>query len=133
MVFPTYQANSFSLFNRDCKQLDTRVATQQRLYDTAWNRYQTSLQKYKSKKFASVYDEFLSAQPVLARLSRVNTIAVGTYRDLAKFPKCIVGQSIQFTNWAISVEKEFKAANAFTLKYKNPLGQYIDFQSSLKK
>lgn len=80
-------ANAF--FNRDCKNLAKRTATNQVKYEKAWNTYQKVLGDWINANSNDLGRLAVTSGPVANRFRQVGEKQLVIIRDFLKYPKCV--------------------------------------------
>lgn len=72
--------------NSDCKKLKKRTISNQRIYETAWDRYQTTIAKYLNSPNRNQWG---SEAPVVTRLKALLQVQFRIMDDLIKHENCL--------------------------------------------
>lgn len=118
------EANAF--FNRDCKNLETRVVALQKQSDKAWNRYISSIGRIPSSKSA-VY----SGEEAFIRLMSYVDIGIRISSDMKKYPKCLYGSNSKEISSLYSSLLKVSYMTGFW-KHELPFTKRIDYKFFLK-
>ena len=126
LIMPT-PARAF--FNRDCKNLAKRTASNQTRYEKQWNQYQNALGIWYNTE-----NQLDSATPVLNRLRQVGETQLLIIDDLAKFRKCLTIQNPSyFTQLRQQVKKEMSEANWLSMKFGTFFPKVVNYTNFVKK
>lgn len=118
-----------AFFNRDCKNLAKRTASNQTRYEKQWNQYQNALGIWYNTE-----NQYDSATPVLNRLRQVGETQLLIIDDLVKYRKCLTIQNPSyFTQLRQQVKKEMIDANWLSMKFGTFFSNVINYTNFVKK
>jgi len=121
-----------SFLNRDCGNLKKRTIANQKLYDKAWDKYQTAYAKWQA--ISNTKQKFQNPVAV-NRLRATFQIAEGILQDLNKFPKCLNSASYARIPMELGLiknaYKDLDGNLGFAL-FNNYLSSPIDYRKYLK-
>jgi len=120
-------ANGF--FNRDCKNLAKRTATNQAKYEKAWDTYQEVLANW-----INAGAKWSGTSVVISRIDQVGNAQVKIIDDFIANRKCLANSNPSF--YAIQkteVTFAMRGARQVVLQFDYPFRELIDYTKYLKK
>lgn len=120
---------SEAFFNRDCKNLAKRTATNQAKYEKAWDTYQKVLADW-----INAGAKWSGTSVVISRIDQVGNAQVKIIDDFIANRKCLTNSNPSF--YAIQkteVTFAMRGARQVILQFDYPFRELIDYTKYLKK
>jgi len=118
-----------AFFNRDCKNLAKRTASNQAKYDKAWDTYQKVLADW-----INAGAKWSGTSVVISRIDQVGNAQVKIIDDFIANRKCLTNSNPSF--YAIQkteVTFAMRGARQVVLQFDYPFRELIDYTKYLKK
>lgn len=116
-----------AFFNRDCKNLAKRTATNQVKYEKAWNSYQKVLGDW-----INAGAKYGGQKVVESRIDQVGNAQIRILDDFLANRKCLSISNPSFFASA-KIEISLDMQNVAFLRWEQPFGKLLDYTKYVKK